>query len=193
METTTIYQKLNDFRQKCPKLLTNSQNTHFKNKYLDLQGILEVINPVLAECKLVFTQTIEMEFLKTLIIDLESKEELISNTPLIGASNMQQLGSAITYARRYSLLTMLGIIADEDDDGSTASNNNQTPAPSQNIITEWLSEAKFNEFLKDINSSTGLTTLKKISEEIKDWQTPPKGMKKEYRTILLTAYQKKTN
>jgi hypothetical protein len=37
-----------------------------------------------------------------------------------GGNNVQQLGSAITYARRYALAAMAGIAPDEDDDGNTA-------------------------------------------------------------------------
>jgi predicted metal-dependent hydrolase len=36
----------------------------------------------------------------------------------------QEIGSALTYARRYSLSALLGIAADEDDDANAASRSN---------------------------------------------------------------------
>jgi hypothetical protein len=48
-------------------------------------------------------------------------ESIYDAMPLLGVSNMQQLGAAITYARRQSLMAVLGLVAEKDDDGTTAS------------------------------------------------------------------------
>ena len=54
---------------------------------------------------------------------------------IIDKQNMQGLGSAITYAKRYSLSSILGLATEEDDDGNTASSpaplKNATPVASQ--------------------------------------------------------------
>ena len=53
---------------------------------------------------------------------------------------MQQLGSAITYARRYGLVSMFGL-EQEDDDGNLASGNNQKPTQqAQQEIKEYISK-----------------------------------------------------
>ena len=55
------------------------------------------------------------------------KEALMGVMPLmLDKPNMQALGSAITYARRYSLLSVLGAVADEDDDGAAAVRSGET-------------------------------------------------------------------
>jgi hypothetical protein len=53
----------------------------------------------------------------------KSGQWIASEVPLMVGekSTMQTLGSAITYARRYGLAAMVGVVADEDDDGNAAS------------------------------------------------------------------------
>jgi hypothetical protein len=57
------------------------------------------------------------------VIDLDSGECVvsISEFPLPMPMTPQAMGSAITYARRYSLVAFLGLVADEDDDGNAGS------------------------------------------------------------------------
>lgn len=49
-----------------------------------------------------------------------SGESLSDAMPLVGKTDPQSQGSAITYARRYAYCAVLGIVADEDDDGNRA-------------------------------------------------------------------------
>ena len=59
--------------------------------------------------------------LKTTILHVESGESLDSTAPLmLDKQTAQGLGSAITYMRRYSILAILGLVADVDDDGNAA-------------------------------------------------------------------------
>ena len=59
-------------------------------------------------------------YVETILIHGESGEQLSCRVPLIVQKNdMQGYGSAVTYARRYGLMTMAGI-APEDDDGNAA-------------------------------------------------------------------------
>jgi hypothetical protein len=57
--------------------------------------------------------------------------EWISNTfkLLIDKNNMQGLGSAITYGRRYGANSLIGVVDTEDDDGNSASKSNAKPPP----------------------------------------------------------------
>ncbi len=51
---------------------------------------------------------------------------LSGRTPIPAAEGVQAYGSAITYLRRYSIQALLGIAAEEDDDGNAASGNRAT-------------------------------------------------------------------
>jgi len=60
--------------------------------------------------------------LRTILMHAKSGESIQADTPLILTQhNMQQLGAAITYARRYAWSAALGIADQEDDDGARAS------------------------------------------------------------------------
>lgn len=53
----------------------------------------------------------------------ESGEYISANLSIKGEQTPQGIGSAITYAKRYSFCSILGIIADDDDDGNGAEGN----------------------------------------------------------------------
>jgi uncharacterized protein (DUF3820 family) len=64
--------------------------------------------------------------LETRLIHAESGEQITSHMPLVlTKQDPQSQGSALTYARRYALLAILGLVGDEDDDASRA----QSPDP----------------------------------------------------------------
>jgi hypothetical protein len=73
---------------------------------------------------LCFTQVLQGTSLKTIIFHIESGEQIESiidipqNVELKGMNAFQVLGSAITYLRRYSLSSALGLITDVDNDAS---------------------------------------------------------------------------
>jgi hypothetical protein len=108
-------------------LTKDSTNPHFRNTYISLGKLLDVVLPVLNAHGLLLVQTPSgddagVPTLKTSIIDAETQETIEGEVPLmLEKDNPQGLGSAITYARRYALMSMLGIVADEDDDGNKAS------------------------------------------------------------------------
>jgi hypothetical protein len=106
----------------------NAENPHFRKKYADLAGILEVVEPALAEQGLLLLQPVEGGHVHTLIVDTESGESVVSAMAIPESiTDPQKLGSAITYFRRYTLTSLLGLKV-EDDDGNGASKP-QPPAP----------------------------------------------------------------
>ena len=98
----------------------------FSYTYLSLQGLLEVVLPVLNANGLALTQVPTIHegrpVLRSSLMH-KSGETLTADTPLIvtGNETPQTWGGAVTYARRYALTAMLGIAADEDDDAAAAS------------------------------------------------------------------------
>ena len=98
-----------------------ASNPHFKSKYADLEAVMEACSEALEKNGLAVWQSVTEEG-DRLITRLyhTSGQWMEGYTPLIIAKNdMQGLGSAYTYARRYGLMAMLGI-APEDDDGNAA-------------------------------------------------------------------------
>jgi hypothetical protein len=115
-----IYKKLLDFQKLGISIKKGSMNPHFKNKYADMNEVLDKIKSPLNEMGIVVLQIPEAEGLKTTLYDTESNTEVSGFLPFVQRADAQKLGSNITYNRRYSLITMLGL-EDSDDDGQKAS------------------------------------------------------------------------
>jgi hypothetical protein len=115
-----LFSALSQFQKKCPVIHKGTQGYGYS--YADLPAIFDVINPILAEFSLGFTQPICGTKVKTILFHVESGETLESETDipqgvaLAKMNEFQVLGSAITYIRRYALSSMLGIITDKDTD-----------------------------------------------------------------------------
>lgn len=120
----------------------SANNPHFKSKYADLTAVIEAIKPPLAGHGLCFAQKCQPcedgVSVETVLIH-ESGEEMSLGTLFVPANkkDAQGFGSALTYARRYGLVTAFGVPT-EDDDGNAASRAalRQEAAPTVSKITE---------------------------------------------------------
>lgn len=94
----------------------------YKFKYADLSACMAAAAPVLMETGLSVAQIIIDRKLITLLTH-KSGQWLKSEVGIGSASTYQDLGSAITYLKRYSYCAILGIVADDDDDANAACGN----------------------------------------------------------------------
>ena len=115
-----IHKKLLEFQKLGITIKKGERNPHFKNTYANLNEVLDKVTEPLNKLGVVVVQTPEQEGLKTVLHDTEDDTFVEGFLPFMGATNPQQIGSNLTYYRRYSLVTMLGL-EDEDDDGNKAS------------------------------------------------------------------------
>ena len=102
----------------------NAANPHFKNRYADLGEVIECSEAALTKHNLLVTETLETEganqILRTRVWHIPTGEWMDSVVRLmVGKMEMQPLGSAITYARRYARKALFGMV-DVDDDGKKA-------------------------------------------------------------------------
>lgn len=105
---------------------------NYSYKYADLSDILSAVTPILSKNGLSLSQSptmIEGKLaLETTL--MHSSGEWISGVyPLKSYDRPQEMGSEITYARRYTATSFLGIHADEDDDGALAQQSEKKPLP----------------------------------------------------------------
>jgi len=111
-------------RQFAPALKT-ATNPHFRSKYVDLAGCVEAVMDALNSEGIALVQRSHQSDngvnVETVFIH-ESGETMSAGTLHVPAAkhDPQGYGSALTYARRYSLMAACGI-APEDDDGNAAS------------------------------------------------------------------------
>ncbi len=101
-------------------------NPHFNSRYADLWRIWQAAKPVLVANGLSILQTFEKSDGETVTVVttlLHVSGEWVSSALTLKPTkpDPQGIGSAITYGRRYGLSSILGIVADEDDDGNGAS------------------------------------------------------------------------
>ena len=107
-------------------VIKKEDNPYFKSKYADLNSIFEEIKGKIRDNGFILIQTVQHDHLHTDLIHIETEGKLESDMDLLTVSpDMQKLGSAVTYARRYSLLPLLNIET-EDDDGNLASGKTKT-------------------------------------------------------------------
>ena len=99
-------------------------NPHFGSRYTPLDTIVETVGPLLAEHGLVWMtfptrNASDQPSLRYQLTHAPSGEHVGDMMPLQATQPTPQgMGSALTYARRYSLCAVLNLVADVDDDGT---------------------------------------------------------------------------
>ena len=122
--------------------LKSSSNPHFRSKYADLSACVEAVIDALNDNGIALTQQVHEcdngVIVETVFIH-ESGATMSCGRLHVPATKQdaQGYGSALTYARRYSLMAACGI-APEDDDGNAASRRPTQPAAPAVDITDYL-------------------------------------------------------
>jgi hypothetical protein len=129
----TLWGAVSAVQAQVPVVERDAKNPHFGNAYTSLAALHRTVLPLLSQSGLAWVclplQRDGRMVLQYRLIHVPSGEALEGEMPLLigDRATPQQLGSALTYARRYALAAVLGIAsAEEDDDGHAASQ--QTPA-----------------------------------------------------------------
>ena len=139
-EHKTIAAALAAAQSQMGKALKDSQNPHFKSKYADLAAVCDACMPALNANGIAVVQPmLESEFGRWVVTKFIHSSGGVLECPIpliLGKNDMQGLGSAITYARRYGLMALAGI-APEDDDGNAAA----ASAPKTNRAAQGLHDA----------------------------------------------------
>ena len=133
-----LFKAFANFKKKLKQPLKDANNPFFKSKYVPLENVVQVVDEAMTDTGLSYTQGIadlEEGYLRVDTIILhESGEYMIIKGSKVKPTKLdpQSAGSAITYARRYSLSTALGIASDPDDDGNGASQQAKNNQQSKN-------------------------------------------------------------
>ncbi len=130
-DSDKILPKLLKVKSELDSVMKKADNPFFRSKYADLNAHIDAVQPLLDKNKLILLQPTCRDargsYVRTIIMDSESGQSVVSELDLILTKNdMQALGSAVTYARRYTLGALLAMQA-EDDDGNEASQTGRRP------------------------------------------------------------------
>ena len=166
---TEIAKALAKFQSEVSDPNRTKENAFLKSKYVTLDSLLQAVRPVLANNGLSFLQVpftgADVVSVTTMLLH-ESGEWLESDPftlPLM-KKDPQGVGSVVTYARRYSLSSILGVAWDEDDD---AQSNNETEL-TKRILHELTELVEVKGVPNETVASYIKTTFNKSSSKLLD-------------------------
>src|SRR5580704_4861635 len=122
------------FQHAMPPVEKNATNPYFSSKYASFDTIVAAAKPILEAVGLAVTQLESHIILGERVFPmlrtrlLHSSGQFIEDSAplLLSKQDAQGQGSATTYLKRYSYCSILGIVADSDDDGNAGSVSSQT-------------------------------------------------------------------
>lgn len=170
----SIYKKLLKVQKEVGAISKDSKNPFFKSKYFDINQLIEHVQPVLNKHGLVLLQPIEGGSVSSIIIDSEQKDnddsQVCSSLELPQITDPQKLGSCITYYRRYTLASLLGLQAEDDDANLASKKVKQQPKK--------LAEMTPDIYQKSIEAvKEGKVTIEQIKAKYELSETREKALK----------------
>jgi len=156
----------------------DATNPHFKSKYATLASIRDATIPHLAKHGLSIHQVTKMNGQGMLLVTRlahASGQWIVSEYPLPNTSKPHEMGSAITYARRYSWAAITGIAAEEDEDGNAAQdgakNGNPLPAlPKRKSSAQAKRDGDWKTLEQALADAQSAREVERLREEwVRDW------------------------
>jgi len=139
----------------------NSKNPFFKSSYADLGAVWDSVRKLLAENELAIIQMPTDVGGLTTILSHSSGEYMSSTMYIPSKEDAHGVGSAISYARRYALASVVGVVT-ADDDGNGAVKG--TPTTSKKSTSKpKLTDAQYDGMVKAIGEGKGSVVEQKMA------------------------------
>jgi hypothetical protein len=143
METSQTIGKISEALAKAQgqmkPALFDAKNPHYNSSYASLTSMMETARVALSANNLAVVQGSSVEEGKVMVTTMivHSSGEWIRDSLSIklAREDAQAIGSAITYARRYSLASMVGIVSDDDDGEAAVGRPTTVPSPKPILTT----------------------------------------------------------
>ena len=158
---TNIHKKMFLLQQEIGAISKDASNPFYKSKYFDINSLINQLNPLLKKHRLLLLQPIEEDCVYSKLICIDGTGGVISALKLPEINDPQKLGSAITYYRRYTLASLLGLQAVDDDANIASGVTTQKPFLNKNTPL-------YNTIIDKIKSGTSLSTVKSHYNAKKD-------------------------
>lgn len=187
------------FQQEVKNPSNNASNPLYKSKYSTLDNVINTVKPVLAKFGLSYIQSPSTSddglYIGTTTLLMHESGEWIESDPIVLPAyklgkdavkiyDAQAAGIAITYSRRYSLSSLLGISSEDDDDANGIIHEGESkrpPSKAQLATDKQLN--LINKLLTDVAGAKGITkdeaykTLKSHLKKDMEWYTPSDASK----------------
>jgi hypothetical protein len=163
----SLNEKLFLLQQEIGTISKDATNPFYKSKYFDINSLIKQLQPLLQEHRLLLLQPIIDDMVLSQIICIDSNEAVVSRLKLPEINDPQKLGSAITYYRRYTLGSLLGLQS-VDDDANLASQ--EVTKTKKYLNAEHLSKDRFDK-------------------AIVAYKSDPEGVKENLRKFTLDQVQ----
>lgn len=171
--TKNVTEALSLFQSEANAAVKSNKNPFFKSTYASLEDVIAAANEG-AKYGLAFTQVLDFEkpegsdpimYLKTSLLHKASDTAITSRYLVVPKNSRyddsQALGSAITYAKRYSLQAIYGLPS-EDDDGNANTHNDKVNADQKRKMTVWVNSIK--QSVKATMDNPEMTKAEKIHD-----------------------------
>jgi len=165
IDNTELYKALAKARTEFTKVKFDSMNPHFKNKFASLASMHDATVDALSANGLTILQLptdLDGRFALKTVLAHVSGASIETTLPMPPTKNdCQGIGSAMSYARRYSYAAILNIVGETDDDGEVAMGNTETITKSEANTLSKLIEATDTDTSK-VLSFYKIKTLDKL-------------------------------
>tara|TARA_R110002153_G_scaffold52187_2_gene146423 strand:- start:6248 stop:6790 length:543 start_codon:yes stop_codon:yes gene_type:complete len=149
----SINEKLFALQNEIGAISKDAKNPFYKSKYFDINSLIKQLQPLLEKHRLLLLQPPKADgdvLVYTYIFCVDSGEFVEASMKLPDLADIQKLGGAVTYLRRYTLSSLLGLQS-EDDDGNAASNASVKPSVSK--AKDKLSKDRFDNAVKQYKNN----------------------------------------
>jgi hypothetical protein len=184
-------------RASMPPVTKDAQNPHFKSRYATLANVIDACEATLAKNGLAVLQATELgEHGLALVTTLAhtSGEWVQARYPLPNDPAHPQIqGSALTYARRYGYLCIVGVAPEDDDDAEAASGPGQNaparapspaPPPARNGTAKSRTDWDRNRYPERARQSSAPAATATAPAPAQTGERPPRTGPELYRWIM---------
>lgn len=173
------------------KAVVKSDKGNYTYKYANLTSVSAAILPLLSKHGLAWTALPSIDDAGRFVLRYELRhiagEVLSGSYPLPNTSRPQEMGSAITYARRYALCAVTGVAPEEDDDNASAAERSASFREEREIAVRdakqliW-AEAEKREWIAEDG------TYQKLADDFSAWDKVGVGAIEEADLATLKKY-----
>jgi len=184
-ETANLAAALAAFQAKIPAVVKSETakvptktGGSYQYTYASLGQVTSIVMPLLGAVGLSFTAKPTVNAAGKFVLAYELKhssgESDGGEYPLPSSGTPQEYGSAITYARRYTLCSVTGVAPDEDDDGAAASTRTVIESPAWDPVEQEVLVAGWSAEIEDAKTFDEIKVIgKKVLESKKRRELSP--------------------